>query len=173
MLEKIKLLFNKYKEIILYIVFGVVTTVTNWIVYAVTVKIMGVDLSSVKVEGNIIYTVFHGSSGKNITLLFIANIIAWLAAVAVAFVTNKLWVFNSKSWKPLTVIKELGSFVSGRIATGLLEWFGIPALVLAGMNQSLFGIEGFPAKVIVSVIVVVVNYFFSKFIVFRNKKDRS
>jgi len=169
--DKIRELLNKYREIILYIIFGVITTISNWITYAVMVRIFKIDLSSVKVEGNIVYAVFHGSSGKNITLLFIANLIAWAVGVAVAFITNKLWVFESKSWKGKTVLKELGTFISARLATGALEWFGIPALVLAGMNQSFLGIEGFPAKVIVSVIVVITNYVFSKFIVFKKKKQ--
>jgi len=171
MIDKIKALLNKYREIILYVIFGGITTLANWITYAVMVRLFRIDLSAVKVEGNIVYAVFHGSSGKNITLLFIANLIAWAVGVIVAFVTNKIWVFESKTWNLKTVIKEAGGFTAARLATGVLEWFGIPALVLAGMNQSFLGIEGFPTKVLVSVIVVVANYLFSKFIVFKNKKQ--
>lgn len=172
MIDKIKELLKKYREIILYVIFGAVTTFANWLTYAVMVRIFKVDLSTVKIEGNIVYAVFHGSSGKNITLLFIANLIAWAVGVIVAFTTNKLWVFESKSKEPKTVIKELGSFTAARLVTGVLEWFGIPALVLAGMNQSFLGIEGFPAKVLVSVIVIVTNYVFSKFVVFKKKKKQ-
>ncbi len=171
MIEKIKELLNKYREIILYIIFGVITTFSNWLTYAVMVRLFKVDLSTVKVEGNIVYAVFHGSSGKNITLLFIANLIAWAVGVVVAFVSNKLWVFESKSWKPKTVMKEASGFTAARLATGVLEWFGIPALILAGMNQSFLGIEGFPAKILVSVVVVIANYVFSKFLIFRKKKQ--
>jgi putative flippase GtrA len=103
-------------------------------------------------------------------LLFIANLIAWFAAVIVAFITNKLWVFESKTWKPRTVIRELWEFVAARIATGALEWFGIPALVMAGMSQSFLGVEGFWAKAIVSVAVIVLNYVFSKFIIFKKSR---
>ena len=169
MFNKIKELFNKYREIILYVVFGAVTTLTNWIVYEITVRLMKLDLTAVKIESNIVYTVFKGASGKTVTLLFAANFIAWLAAVIVAFVTNKIWVFESKSWKPKTVVKEAGEFTAARIATGFLEWFGVPALVIAGMNQY----DGLPAKILVSIIVVIVNYFFSKFIIFKKKKSAS
>ncbi len=172
LIDKIKELLVKYKELVLYVIFGVVTTVSNWITYAVMVRVFGVDLSDVKIENNIVYTMFHGASGRNLTLLFVANIIAWVVGVIVAFVTNKIWVFESKSWKPSTLLKEIGGFVTARLATGLLEWFGIPTLVLMGMNQSFFGIEGFPAKVIVSIIVVISNYVFSKFIIFRKKKKQ-
>ncbi|MCR5208242.1 MAG: GtrA family protein [Eubacterium sp.] len=172
MIEKIKELAVKYRELILYVIFGFVTTVANWIAYAVMVRALKIDLSTVKIENNVFYTVFHGAAGKTITLLLIANIVAWVVGVIVAFTTNKLWVFESKSLKPSTVLKELSGFIAARLATGFLEWFGIPALVLAGMNQSFLGIEGFPAKIIVSVVVIVANYVFSKFIVFRKKKKK-
>ena len=60
MIDKIKELLNKYREIILYIIFGVITTFANWLTYAVMVRLFKVDLSTVKVEGNIVYAVFHG-----------------------------------------------------------------------------------------------------------------
>ena len=88
MIDKIKELLNKYREIILYIIFGVITTFSNWLTYAVMVRLFKVDLSTVKVEGNIVYAVFHGSSGKNITLLFIANLIAWAVGVVEVLVLS-------------------------------------------------------------------------------------
>lgn len=171
MIDKIKDLLIKYREIILYLFFGFVTTVSNFVAYAIAVRLFRLDLSKVKVEGNVINSIFHGASGRNIMLLFLATLIAWTVSVIVAFITNKLWVFNSKSWKPSLVLKEAGSFIAARILTGALEWFGTPALVLAGLNQSFLHIEGFPAKVIVSVIVVIVNYVLSKFIIFKKKQD--
>ncbi len=173
-MQKIKELLIKYKEIISYLFFGVVTTLVNWAVYAVMVRLLSVDLSTVKESENVIYSMFHGDAGRNITLLFVANIVAWIVSVIVAFVTNKLWVFDSKTWKARVVLKELWSFVASRLATGFLEWFGIPALVMAGLTYSFLGIEGFWAKAIVSVAVVILNYVFSKFLVFRkkNRDDR-
>ncbi|MBQ9227677.1 MAG: GtrA family protein [Eubacterium sp.] len=168
-MEKIKALIVKYKEVISYLFFGVVTTLVNWVVYAVMVRLLHVDLSAVESSDNVVFSLFSGNSGKALTLLFVANLVAWIASVLVAYVTNKLWVFESKSWKAGTVLRELWEFVAARLFTGLFEWFGIPALVMLGLRQSLLGIEGFWAKALVSVLVVVLNYIFSKFIIFKNK----
>ena len=168
-MDKIKALFVKYKEIIMYIIFGVLTTLVNWVVYTVLIKIFGGAAES--------ETVMFALFGKDITMkifyIFIANFVAWVAGVVFAFVTNKIWVFESKSWKFGLVMKELWLFVAARLLTGVLEWFGVPALVAAGLDQPLFGIDGFLAKVIVSVIVVILNYVFSKLIIFRKKKDKT
>ena len=172
MTEKVKALFKKYQEIISYLFFGVVTTLVNWVVYALMVRLLQVDLSAVESTDNVVFSLFTGSSGRSLTLLFVANLTAWVVSVLVAFVTNKLWVFDSKTWKIGTVLRELWEFVASRLFTGLFEWFGIPALVMLGLKQSLFGIEGFWAKALVSVLVVVLNYVFSKFIVFRKKHKK-
>ena len=168
-MDKIKALFVKYKEIIMYIIFGVLTTLVNWVVYTVLIKIFGGAAES--------ETVMFALFGKDITMkifyIFIANFVAWVAGVVFAFVTNKIWVFESKSWRFGLVMKELWLFVAARLLTGVLEWFGVPALVAAGLDQPLFGIDGFLAKVIVSVIVVILNYVFSKLIIFRKKKDKT
>lgn len=169
-MEKIKELFIKYKEIISYLFFGVATTLINWMTYAIMVRVLSVDLSGVAATDNVFNSILHGETGSNITRLFIANVIAWVAGVIFAFVTNKLWVFESKSWAPKIALKELWGFFTARFATGLLEWFGIPALVVAGINMPFLGIEGFWAKAIVSVAVVILNYVFSKLIIFRKKK---
>lgn len=168
-MDKIKALFVKYKEIIMYIIFGVLTTLVNWVVYTVLIKLFGGAAES--------ETVMFALFGKDITMkifyIFIANFVAWVAGVVFAFVTNKIWVFESKSWRFGLVMKELWLFVAARLLTGVLEWFGVPALVAAGLDQPLFGIDGFLAKVIVSVIVVILNYVFSKLIIFRKKKDQT
>ena len=91
--------------------------------------------------------------------------------MAFAFVTNKIWVFESKSWKPSVAFKELWLFVTARLITGVLEWVGVPLLVAWGLDQKMFGVKGFVAKIIVSVIVIILNYVFSKLIIFK-KKDK-
>ena len=95
-----------------------------------------------------------------------------MAGVVFAFVTNKIWVFESKSWKPSVALKEFWLFVLARLITGVLEWFGVPLLVAAGLNQPLFGVDGFVAKLVVSVVVVILNYVFSKLIIFKNKNKK-
>ncbi|MBQ3330473.1 MAG: GtrA family protein [Ruminococcus sp.] len=166
-MEKIKALLKKYKEIIMYIIFGVLTTLVNWVVYWVTEPL----LSSAMHGNTVIWTVFGKEITMSILAIFLANFIAWVAGVIFAFVTNKIWVFESKSWRFGLVMKELWLFVLARLITGVLEWFGVPLLVAMGLNQPLFGAEGFVAKLIVSVIVVILNYVFSKLIIFR-KKDK-
>ncbi len=151
-MEKLKGLFLKYKEIIMYLIFGVLTTLVSWGSYALFEIIFG--------------TFIRGS----IVLSSVANVLSWIVAVLFAFITNKLWVFESKSFNSNVLIKELTTFVGSRLATGVLEWVGVPLLMLIGLNQSIFGIEGMLAKVVVSVIVVILNYILSKLFVFKNKK---
>lgn len=140
------------REVFMYLVFGVLTTVVSWASYALFIKILG------------------GISNSDVRIS-VANVLSWIAAVLFAFITNKLWVFDSKSWKPSVVIKELGMFVVARLATGCIEWFGVPLLVKIGVNQELFGTEGMLAKIIASVLVVIINYFFSKLLIFKKKES--
>lgn len=170
-MEKIKKLFVKYKEIILYIIFGVLTTLVNWAVYAVTIPAFSAAFNGEAV----MFTIFGGDVTFDTFAIFLANVIAWIAGVAFAFVTNKIWVFESKSWKPRVALKELWLFVTARLITGVMEWFFPSLLFSIGLNQSLFGIKGFIAKIIVSVIVIILNYVFSKLIIFKKggkKKDK-
>lgn len=143
-MEKIQELFEKYKEMIMYLIFGVGTTAVNWITYTIVTKILNVNLT-------------------------IANCIAWVAAVAFAYVTNKIWVFDSKSWAPKVIVKEIGLFLGARIFSGVFEIGLFPVLMFLGMNQAIFGVEGMLAKVLISVLVIVLNYVFSKLLVFRDK----
>ena len=152
-MAKIKELFLKYKEIIMYLIFGVLTTLVSWGSYALFEMLLGTFIKDV------------------ILLSSVANVLSWIIAVLFAFVTNKLWVFDSKSWKGSVVVKELGAFVGSRVLTGCLEWFGVPLLMIIGINQSILGIEGMVAKVLISVIVVILNYVLSKLLVFRKKKN--
>lgn len=140
------------REVFMYLVFGVLTTVVSWASYALFIKILG------------------GISNSDVRIS-VANVLSWIAAVLFAFITNKLWVFDSKSWKPSVVIKELGMFVVARLATGCIEWFGVPLLVKIGVDQELFGTEGMVAKIIASVLVVILNYFFSKLLIFKKKES--
>ena len=167
-MEKIKQLFIKYKEIILYIIFGVLTTLVNWLTYWLCEPLISSGM-----HGDQVMFVFFGLDITYTTFaVFLANFIAWIAGVVFAFVTNKIWVFESKSWKPSVALKEFWLFVVARLITGVLEWFVVPLLVAIGLNQPLFGVDGFLAKIIVSVIVVILNYVFSKLIIFRQKKDQ-
>lgn len=148
-MEKLKELYSKYKEIINYLIFGVLTTVVNWATFSLFVKGIGMT-------DGVAYNV--------------ANVLSWVCAVLFAFVTNKLFVFESKTWAPATAIREFFSFISARLFTGVIEWFGVPFLTNHGLGTPLFGVKGLWAKITISVIVVVLNYIFSKFLVFIKKE---
>lgn len=149
-MQKVKALFVKYKEIILYIVFGVLTTAVSFISYAVCTKLINLQ--------------------NEIMGIAVSNVISWVCAVLFAFATNKIWVFESKSGDVKTVFSELWKFVVSRLLTGMLEWFGVPLLVYLGLNQTIFGTPGMLSKLIVSIAVVILNYVFSKIFVFKKQK---
>lgn len=136
----------------MYLIFGVLTTVVSWGSYAVFEILFGTFISN------------------SIVLSAVANVLSWIVAVLFAYITNKLWVFESKSFKGNVVFKELATFVTSRLATGVLEWVGVPLLMVIGLNQSILGIEGMVAKIVISVLVVILNYILSKLFVFKDKK---
>ena len=90
-----------------------------------------------------------------------SNVISWICAVLFAFVTNKPFVFRSYDWSPSVALPELGKFVGSRLLSGLLE-----TAVLA-VTVDLLHLHNLAMKLIASVIVVILNYVFSKLIVFR------
>lgn len=155
----IKNFFNKYKEIISYVFFGVLATVVSWGSYYIFVNKLSLSVG-------------------------IGNILSWVCAVAFAYFTNKLWVFESKSWKFTVVIKEIFNFLLARVGTGVLQWVGVPLLSdktgfdeffmriaeSVGLKMDFLFTEGIYSKIVVEVIVVVLNYFFSKFLIFKKKK---
>ena len=145
-----KKLFLKYREPIVYVFFGVLTTAVSAVSYIVCIKLINLQ--------------------NEIAKIAVANAISWVCAMFFAFATNKIWVFKSKSRDVKTILSELCKFTVSRILTGLLEWFGVPFLVYLGLNQTIFGIEGSISKIIVNVLVVILNYVFSKLIVFKKKK---
>ena len=130
------------REGVAYLIFGVLTTVID---YAIS---------------NFLFYIVHMASIP-------AQTIAWIAAVLFAFVTNKWWVFNSRSLNPMEVWREFVSFVLCRVATFL---FNLAALFILG---DLMGMEFFICKLAISVVVVVLNYIFSKILIFSEKKDNA
>ncbi len=137
-------LWKKYKEIVMYLVVGVITTVFNWVVYAIFVKIMP---------------------------MVVANALSWFVTVLFAYITNKIFVFESRDWSLNVVMKESASFFGARAATGVFEIVAQPTFFAIGLNQSLLGVEGLVSKVLTSAIVMVLNYVCSKLFVFKDKKE--
>lgn len=96
MAEKIKAMFRKHYDLILYLIFGVLTTVVNYLVYLPCFNILGLSAS-------------------------LSNVISWAAAVIFAFLTNKPFVFRSHDWSAKVVLPELAKFVGCRMGSGALE----------------------------------------------------
>ncbi|MCD8117737.1 MAG: GtrA family protein [Oscillospiraceae bacterium] len=145
-MQKLKALIVKYREAISYLIFGGLTTLVSLGTYALFVGGLGLPVTG-------------------------GNVLSWICAVAFAFVTNKLWVFRSERRGLAAWLLEAVKFVAGRLATGAVELFGLPLLMHLGLDQTILGIEGAAAKVVVTVVVIILNYFISKFIVFRKQKE--
>ena len=95
--------------------------------------------------------------------IFAANILSWVCAVAFAYVTNKLFVFDSKSWKAGIVLKELAAFVGSRVFSLVAETLTIIIIVSVLNGHEII------AKVIGQVLVLILNYILSKVFVFKKK----
>ena len=135
-MEKLKALMARYRDIIVYLVFGVLTTAVNYIVYLPCYNVLGLSGSA-------------------------SNAIAWVGAVAFAYLTNKPFVFRSHDWSPKTVIPELTKFVGCRVGSGVLE----TAIIF--LTVDFLGWDGNIMKLLTSVLVVVLNYIGSKLLVFK------
>ncbi|HBG4188296.1 GtrA family protein [Clostridioides difficile] len=94
----------------------------------------------------------------------VANALAWILAVLFAYVTNKFFVFESKRIEIRFVFKEFLSFVSFRLLSGVVEM-----LIMYVMIDLLF-VNDIIVKAFTNIVVIVLNYFFSKMIIFKNKK---
>lgn len=138
-MKKIKELFTKYYDIITYLFFGVLTTVINYMVYIPC------------------YNWLHLSAT-------VSNVIAWVIAVAFAYLTNKPFVFRSHDWSMKTVVPELGKFLGCRIGSGVME-----TLIIL-LTVDCLHWNGNVMKLFTNVLVVIVNYIGSKLLVFTEKK---
>ena len=135
-METIKRLWIKYKEYILYLVFGGLTTLVSWLSFYLCTHVIVMDVVP-------------------------ANIISWILAVAFAYVTNRKWVFKSRARGGRKILWEAAEFTAGRVLTLVIEtaflWFTVDVI---GWNDLLM-------KVIISIVVVILNYVISKLFVFR------
>lgn len=155
-MEKCMELLKKYHEMVAYLFWGVMSTIVSWGSYSIFALLLKNLTSEILLFG----------IGMSMTVA-VSNLLSWVCAVAFAFVTNKLWVFQSRSWKKSVFLPELGKFLSARIITGVMEIVLVPLLVSLGLSQTIFGIEGIVAKILVSVLVVILNYVFSKLFIFK------
>ena len=89
----------------------------------------------------------------------VSNAIAWFLSVLFAYVTNRTWVFECKS---PNILKEMSLFFGGRIFSGVVDMFLMYAFI------DLIAFDSSISKIVVQIIVIVLNYIFSKLIVFKN-----
>ncbi|MBR3212274.1 MAG: GtrA family protein [Firmicutes bacterium] len=132
------------RELIVYFIVGVIVTGVDWVVSSVLVKYLDVPVTP-------------------------ANIAGWIAAVAAAFILNKRYVFLSTDYSAANLIREIWQFVAGRLFSGAVTIALVPLLMAVGVTGTVFGVKGFIAKALASIIGLVLNYIISKFIVFRKK----
>ena len=149
-MDKIKKILNR--ETVLYIIFGVATTVVNYVVFYLLYNVLWSQSRSLE-----------------------ANAAAFVAAVIFAFVVNKLFVFESKSWSMDTLKREIPSFLAARIGSfgieeaGLflcekvLKLGGVIAITLGGVALDWITV----AKVALAFVVVALNYVFCKLFIFK------
>lgn len=139
-MEKIKELIKKVctKEVILYIVFGILTTLVSLVTYKLCVVTF--------------------LNAENALQLQIANIIAWIVSVAFAYVTNRKFVFESKNSNKL---QEASKFVTSRIATLLMD------MLIMFIGVTLLKFNDGIIKLVSQVVIIVANYVFSKIFVFK------
>ena len=142
MIKKIKKLYNKYKEIVNYLIIGVLTTIVSLVSFYL-IRIF----------------VFTSDSQIDIQL---ANVISWILAVLFAFVTNKKYVFESKSTGYQKFLEMIKFYVS-RLTTLGVEMF------VMWLLTSPLKVDDMISKIIVQFIIVILNYVFSKLFVFKKK----
>ena len=156
-MKMIKDLLKKYKELIIYVVFGAATTLVNLITFKAFNMLLGEEL------------------------YLVSNVIAWFVSVVFAYITNKIWVFESRSWNTKVLVKEITSFFAARVFSFGVEELGLFVFVdLLSFDKieltiPFVGIKfggHMIAKIALAVIVVVLNYFFSKLFIFKKKDDK-
>lgn len=138
MIDFVIRMIKKHKSFIAYGVFGVLTTIVNIVVYNFS----------------------YNSAGLSNTL---SNVIAWVLAVTFAYLTNKVWVFGSTSWKWEVLKKEVVAFISCRLATGILD------IVIMYICVDVMQWNALLMKISSNVLVIILNYIFSKLVIFKKK----
>lgn len=132
-------LIKKYKDILLYGIFGVLTTVVNIATYWLAAHPLGLSV-------------------------MVSTVIAWIAAVLFAYVTNRKWVFHSQAQGTKEIVQEIVSFFACRLATGVVDWACMFIFVdLLHFNDVII-------KADANVLVIILNYVASKLVIFKHKK---
>ena len=167
-----KNLFNKYREIILYLVFGVLTTVVGFGTYFF-IMLGAEHILHIPMDDKTSFTY--------LAVYLAAQIIQWVAAVLFAFFTNRAWVFTEADRSKGAFGRQLVLFAGSRVASFLLDLgvtYGCALLLDMWMEKDLviLGLALTPdiiAKLVAAVLVIIANYVLSKLIVFRKAKSET
>lgn len=142
----------KYKEPILYVFFGGLTTLVNYIIYFSCTEGFRLGWSA-------------------------ATVLAWIGAVLFAYVTNRKWVFESSAIGVQAVVLEFAKFIAARLLSLGMEWVTLKLLLdILHMNNYIYAslpVGEFAAKTIAQMIVIIANYIFGKWVVFRKKNIKN
>lgn len=136
----IKNIYLKYKEIINYLIFGVLTTIVSLVTYYL-----------------LVFTILNPN---NAIELQIANIISWITCVTFAYITNRKYVFNSKN---KNILKEITKFYSSRLTTLFLD------MIIMFIFVTKLNLNDKIIKIIVQILIIILNYILSKLLVFKRK----
>lgn len=153
-MEAIRALLRRHREIVSYVFWGVMTTAVNYVAYLLL------------------------TGGLHVYYLT-SNVIAWAVSVLFAYFVNKLFVFESRDWAWRVALRELWQMTASRLFTLVLEmgilWFFVDLLRCGQLTVPLPGGALLHGDAVVklgaNVVVVIVNYVLSKFIIFKKKPD--
>ena len=151
LLRKIKLgkiadIYIEHQEGMRYLIFGALSTLVNILVFAICSHVIFVKLNSA-------------------TNLNVSNILALVSAVLFAYVTNKYYVFKSKCEDVKKLIQEMVSFLGCRAITSIMD------LVLMNILVEGLKFNDILMKIVVNILVIILNFVFSKLIIFKNEKN--
>ena len=140
--------FQKNREVLMYLFFGVMTTAVSFVT-----------------AGFSKYLLEKAGLGKD-AVSIVSTVISWICAVTFAYVTNRIWVFDSKVKGKKGIFAEMVSFYGGRLFTLFVE------MGMMWLGYSVMGINYWVTKIVANVVVLILNYVISKLFVFKKKADR-
>ena len=146
-MKKIFEMIKKYREIILYLIFGALTTVVSIGSYALLTRFILADFML---------------SSQDVCIM-VSSVLSWILSVVFAYITNRLWVFKSKK----SIFIEIIEFFGGRFISLMIDLF------IMWLFATILGLNDMAIKILSNVVVIIFNYIASKFVIFRKKSDNS
>ena len=144
--------FQKNREVLMYLFFGVMTTLVSFL----TAGISKYLLELIK---------YSDDNTKETVVAIVSTVISWICAVTFAYVTNRIWVFDSKVKGAKGILAEMVSFYGGRVFTLVVE------AVMMALGYGKLKINYWVMKIIANVVVLILNYVISKLFVFKKKDE--